>query len=142
MCVAYRVSKFLIATTAVLVVCSGYLGCSGVDTVDATALCDDVLQSISQRTLICTNDLDLANSRPDQLKTQRQCLGGQVSGGDKDPRFACSQSIAAIDCTEVKQHGDSFDLWLTDPSCDQVFAAADAGIDASADANNNTGAAP
>jgi hypothetical protein len=107
------------------------LGCSGVDEVDTTALCDDTIQAISQRTLACSGDRDLANARFSTLKNQAVCKTGvPVGPGTDDLRFHCAQAIQLVPCTEVSTRGDNLRAWLTDSSCSQEFdlSGQDAGL--------------
>lgn len=97
-------------------------GCSGVDEVDGSALCDDAIQAISQRTLACTGDRDAANARYATLKAQATCKAGLTVGpGADDPRFHCTQAIQLVPCSEVATRADNLRAWLTDATCSQIF---------------------
>ena len=78
---------------------------------EAADVCEQVGFAIASRTLACSGDTTLANSRFEDFQASTQCTSDSVA----DLYFSCVRAVNAKSCPEVTQLADDFDRWIEVP---------------------------
>ena len=122
--------------------------CAGYQELDDDEICKEVSYSIANRTLTCTGDSELANTRHDQFVARYRCIAtdppgqkdtvdyGETTASDAGVSFStqldCAIKVREVDCALVKAYGDDVGRWVKEasPSCLSMF---DGLVDAGAD---------
>ena len=85
---------------------------------EAADVCEQVGFAIASRTLACSGDTALANSRFEDFQASTQCTSDSVA----DLYFSCVRAVNAKSCAEVSQLADDFDQWIdTASTCPPLF---------------------
>lgn len=119
------------------------LACRGYESADPTEVCKEAGYSIANRTLACTGDNELANTRYRRTMSEFQCLAQPspppVDPGQPDPpgktfqsQLQCAQSLFELTCDQVIASGDNLATWLSiSEGCSTLFSNSgpDGGID-------------
>ena len=110
------------AALALLVVPLG--ACLGQEEVSGQALCEDSAQAVSQQTLSCGGDVELANDRYDRVLSSAPCIAKVQAGADPDG--SCAAAIRRLTCEQAEKLGDDARGWLERAECATTFDLGDA----------------
>ena len=132
-------------------------GC-GYKLIPESRICEDVAFAISERTLVCQDDPELANTRYHAFMDTATCLlpdevtdpynpDGILPTSDNPEEVArleglydCVRRVRALPCPHVAAHGDDMSWWLSfEPTCADIAEAP--GDYAPAAASGDTGGA-
>lgn len=134
--------EWMTALASIGLVLAAVLACSGYEEIEPSEVCKEAGYSISNRTLTCTNDAELANGRYRRLMNEFQCIAkappppaepGQepLPGASYEQQLACAQNIFDMTCEEVIAAGDNLGAYLAKDGCSLIFTnvGPDGGLD-------------
>jgi hypothetical protein len=95
------------------------VSCSPIDPMPPDQPCREAGYAIASRTLTCTGNAELSQSRYDTFRKQYTCIEWETT----DPRFTsefgpedlfgCAYVLSNLPCELVDQYGNNLDAWLT-----------------------------
>ncbi len=105
-------------------------------------VCEDLAYAVSERTVVCTDDTDLANARAAQFQDEVECLLADEVEDPYNPEgilpapeqpeeterldrlYDCVRAARVADCDDVLEKGDDPGFWLSlDTACADVATA-------------------
>ena len=110
-----------------------FANCDPFDDARGDDVCNSAGYAIANRTVDCTNDTKLANSRYSDFHYGFQCLyESSTPENEKNKWFSCSDVISDLDCKLVQENGHNLSWWISDPKCQGLYLqieTSDAGVD-------------
>lgn len=115
---SHRRAPHLHRLTLAIVLAAAVAACTNESDREAGDVCEQVGFAIASRTLACSGDTTLANSRFEDFQASTQCTSDSVA----DLYFSCVRAVNTKSCAEVTQLADDFDRWIdTSSTCPPLF---------------------